>query len=125
MFTPCRQLGGLRSPAIIVRSGSACDDVVFLVLDTRWLAERSESMKMIFVSLHLPHRRNTLVDYTSICTVLQEALLGYRGAYRFVFGTDTNTHLWVCSDGRLIGNSVLPPFAGLSQKDADKTRVSG
>ena len=37
-----------------------------------------------------------------------------------MFGTDTNTHLWGCSDGRLIGNSVLPPFAGLSQKDADK-----
>ena len=58
--------GGLRSPAIIVRSGSACDDVVFLASDTCWLAVRSESMKMIFVSLHLPHRRISLVDSTSI-----------------------------------------------------------
>ena len=30
IFTLCRQLGVLRSPAIIVRCGSACDDVVFL-----------------------------------------------------------------------------------------------
>ena len=120
VFTPCRQLGSLRSPAIIVRSGSACDDVVFLASDTRWLAVKSESMKMIFVSLHLPHRRISLVACTSIFTVLREALLGYRGAYRFVFGTDTNTHLWGCSDGRLIGNSVPPPLGGLSQKDADK-----
>ena len=51
---------------------------------------------------------------------MREALLGYRGAYRFVFGTDTNTHLWNCSDGRLIGNSVPPPFAGLFEKDTDK-----
>ena len=115
-----RQIGGLRSPAIFVRSGSACDDVVFLASDTRWLAVRSESMNMIFVSLHLSHRRISLVDCTSIFTVLREALLGYRGAYRFVFGMDTNTHLWGCSDERLIGNSVLPLFAGLSQKDADK-----
>ena len=76
VFTPCRQLGGLRSPAIIVRSGSACDDVVFLASDTRWLAVKSESMKMIFVSLHLPHRRISLVACTSIFTVLREALLG-------------------------------------------------
>ena len=48
IFTPCRQLGCLRSPAIIVRSGSACDDVVFLASDTRWLAVRSESMKTDF-----------------------------------------------------------------------------
>ena len=61
VFTPCRQLGGLRSLAIIVRSGSACDDVVFLASDTRWLAVKSESMKMIFVSLHLPHSRISLV----------------------------------------------------------------
>ena len=54
------------------------------------------------------------MDYTSIFTVLRKVLLGYRGAYRFVFGTDTNTHLWGCSDGRQIGNS------GLFQKDADK-----
>ena len=112
IFTPCRQLGGLRSPAIIVRSGSACVDVVFLASDTCWLAVRSESLKMILVSLLLPHRRMS----TSIFTVLREFLLEYRGAYRFVFGTDTNTHLWGCSDGRLIGNSVPP----LSQKDADK-----
>ena len=59
-------------------------------------------MKMIFVSLHLLHRRMSLVGYTSIFTVLREALLGYRGACRFVFGTDTNTHLWGCSDGRLL-----------------------
>ena len=120
VFTPCRQLGGLRSLAVIVRSGSACDDVVFLASDTGWLAVKSESMKMIFVSLHLPHRRIALVNNTSIFTVLREALLGYLGAHRFVFGTDTNTHLWGCSDGRLIGNSVPPPFVGLSKKDAEK-----
>ena len=116
--------GGLWSPAIIVRSGAACDDVVFLAFDTRWPAVRSESMKMIFVSLHLPHRRISLVDYTSFFTILREALLVYRGVYRFVFGTDTNTRLWGCSDGRLIGNSVPPPFAGLSQKGCGQTRVS-
>ena len=49
----------------------------------------------------------------------------YRGAYRFVFGADTHTQLWCCSDGRLIGNPVLPSFAGLSQKDADKFTVPG
>ena len=37
IFTSCRQLRGLRSPAIIVRSGSACD-VVFLASGTRWFA---------------------------------------------------------------------------------------
>ena len=60
IFTPCRH-------AIIVRSGSACDDVVFLASDTRWLAVRSESMKVIFVSLHLPHRRTSLVDSVFYC----------------------------------------------------------
>ena len=40
----------------------------------------------------------------------------YRDAYRFVLGVDTNTQLWGCNDGRLIGNSVLPSFADLSQR---------
>ena len=121
IFTPCRQLGGLRSHVIIVRSGSVCDAAVFLVSDTRLLAVRSESMKLIFVSLRLPHRRLSLDDHMSIFTVLREALLGYRGAYRFVFGADTHTRLWDCSDGRLIGDSVCPPLSGLPQKDADTT----
>ena len=30
-----------------MRFGSACDDVVFLASDTRWLAVRGESTKMI------------------------------------------------------------------------------
>ena len=120
VFTPCRQIGGLRSPAIIVRSGSVCDDVVFLASDPRWLAVKSESLEVIFVSLHLPHRRISLVDYTSTFSVLREALLAYRGAFRFVLGADTNTQLWGCSDGRLVGNSVIPPYAAQTQKDADK-----
>ena len=74
----------------------------------RW---KSESLKLNFVSLHLPHRRISLVDYTTTFSVLREALLVYRGAERFVLGADTNT---------LVGNSVLPSFAGLSQEDADK-----
>ena len=78
IFTPCRQLGSFRSPAIIVRSGSVCDDVVFLASDTRWLAVKSESMELIFVCLHWPHRRIFLVDYTNTFSVLQEALLMYR-----------------------------------------------
>ena len=78
IFTPCRQLGGLRSPAIIVRSGSACDDVVFLASDTRWCCKKSvnENDFRIFAFATLPHRRISLVDYTSIFTVLREALLG-------------------------------------------------
>ena len=83
IFTPCRLLGGLRSPAITVRSGSVCDDVEFLVADTRWLTVRSESLKLIFLSLHVPHRRISVEDYMSIIAGLREALLVYFGAYRF------------------------------------------
>ena len=103
-----------------MRSGSVCDDAVFLASDSLWLAVKSESLKMIFVSVHLPHRRISLVDYTSTFSVLREALLMYRGAFRFVLGADTNTQLWGCSDGRLICNSVLPSGADQTQKDADK-----
>ena len=60
------------------------------------------------------------MDYTSTFSVLREALLVYRGAFSFVLGADSNTHLWGCSDGRLVGNSVIPPYAAQTQKDADK-----
>ena len=89
IFTPCRLLGGLRSPAITVRSGSVCDDVEFLVADTRWLAVRSE----IFLSLHVPHRRMSVEEYMSIIAGLREALLVYLGANRFVTGAETNSRL--------------------------------
>ena len=62
----------LRIPAIIVRSGSVCDDVVFLASDTRWLAVKSDSMKLICASLHWPHRRISLVDNMSMFTALWE-----------------------------------------------------
>ena len=117
IFTPCRRLKGPRGPAIIVRSGSVCDDVEFLVSDIRWLAVRS-GLKLIFVSL--PHRRISVEDHTSIFTSLREALLGYRGAYRFVTGADTNTRLCGCSDGRLVGDAVCLSLTGLPQMDADK-----
>ena len=73
-----------------MRSGSVCDDVEFLVPGT----------------LQLPHRRMSLDGSTRSFAVLREALLGYRGTYRFVSGADTITRLWGCSDGRLIEHGV-------------------
>ena len=111
LFTSGHLVGNLRCPAILVHERWTQDtstSVKLIGSGKRWVAVelKSDQLCYVFMSVHLPHCRLPLSQYTETLDEITRVLGGHQGAF-CILGLDANVGMEGVVDYVHVGPSVL------------------
>ena len=105
LFTPGQLIGNLRCPAVLVNSRWVDQvDIRFEGSGARWVAV-SFGGRMLFLSVHLPHRKSNIGDFAAVLDELRSFLAG-RSEKHLIVGMDANVEVTSIVDFCHVGLAV-------------------